>query len=121
MLVLFGDNLERRGYGGQAAECRDCPNTVGVPTKKAPTMQENAFFKNDDYDSVFPAIRTAFSLARQHLYRGYDVAIPSLGLGTGRARLLEKAPRIFKLITSEIEELEVIAMVVIEVPNLLVV
>lgn len=33
-LFLFGDNLERRGFGGQAAAMRAEPNAVGIPTKK---------------------------------------------------------------------------------------
>lgn len=33
---LFGDNVERRGLGGQAKEMRGEPNAIGVATK-APT------------------------------------------------------------------------------------
>ena len=43
-LYGFGDNhLERKGYGGQARECRGEANAIGIPTKRAPSMRENAF------------------------------------------------------------------------------
>ena len=35
-IFLFGDNLEQRGLGGQAAAMRGEPNAVGIPTKKRP-------------------------------------------------------------------------------------
>ena len=43
-LFLFGDNLERRGFGGQAAAMRGEPNAVGIPTKKKPSYAGDAFF-----------------------------------------------------------------------------
>lgn len=43
-LFLFGDNLERRGLGGQAAAMRDEPNAIGIPTKKSPSYKNAAFF-----------------------------------------------------------------------------
>ena len=43
-LFAFGDNMARRGLGGQAKEMRGEPNAVGVPTKWEPTMYPSGFF-----------------------------------------------------------------------------
>ncbi len=34
-LFVFGDNMMRRGFGGQAAEARGEPNAIGIATKRA--------------------------------------------------------------------------------------
>ena len=36
-IFLFGDNLARSGFGGQAAQMRAEPNAIGLPTKKLPS------------------------------------------------------------------------------------
>ena len=36
-LFVFGDNLKRIGYGGQAGEARGCLNAIGIPTKVSPS------------------------------------------------------------------------------------
>ena len=43
-LYVFGDNMRRRGMGGQAAEMRGEPNAVGIPTKWRPSRTEWDFF-----------------------------------------------------------------------------
>ncbi|MBK6589930.1 MAG: hypothetical protein IPG22_16715 [Acidobacteria bacterium] len=40
-IFLYGDNLTRRGFGGQAAAMRGEPNVVGIPTKKLPSNRED--------------------------------------------------------------------------------
>ncbi|KKL05458.1 hypothetical protein LCGC14_2605850, partial [marine sediment metagenome] len=37
-LFVFGDNMQRRGLGGQAFAMRGEPNAVGIPTKIFPSM-----------------------------------------------------------------------------------
>ena len=44
-LYIFGDNLIGVGKGGQAI-IRDCPNTFGIPTKRLPHRENNAFFSD---------------------------------------------------------------------------
>lgn len=34
VLYVFGDNLERKGFGGQAYEMRGEPNAFGIATKR---------------------------------------------------------------------------------------
>jgi hypothetical protein len=55
-IFLFGDNMQRTGLGGQAKEMRNEPNAFGVPTKWKPTMQDDAFFTDDDFIK-FPILR----------------------------------------------------------------
>ncbi len=106
-VFAFGDNLAREGMGGQAREMRGEPNAIGVPTKYKPTTVPNAYFKDSDweYDGVRIAIESAFVALRMYLDAGYDVVIPADGLGTGRAQLRARAPRILREIEERIEGL----------------
>jgi hypothetical protein len=49
---VFGDNLERRGYGG-AAKLRDHPRSIGFITKKFPDNKDESFYKPEEYSPVF--------------------------------------------------------------------
>jgi hypothetical protein len=49
---IFGDNLERWGYGG-AAKLRDHPHAIGFITKKFPDNNDNSFYKPEEYSAVF--------------------------------------------------------------------
>ena len=51
-LFLYGDNLEQKGYNGQAKEMRGEPNTIGIPTKNKPTMEKDAFLTDNDYNYI---------------------------------------------------------------------
>ena len=90
-LYVFGDNLERRGLGGQAKECRGEPNAVGIPTKRSPSMAESSFLSDADFEEVRPIIQAAF-----RKLASYDGPIvwPEDGVGTGLAQLPQRAPRI---------------------------
>jgi hypothetical protein len=106
-LFVFGDNLERRGLGGQAAEMRGEPNAVGIPTKRAPSMREDAFFTDADLTSFINAsYRDAQRLAK-HVDQGGTVVLPADGIGTGLADLQRRAPEIWEVIQGIIETLEV--------------
>lgn len=87
-LFAFGDNLARRGYGGQAAACRNQPNTVGIPTKISPTE----YLFDCDIDKSREPIIEAFVTLRRHLRAGGNIAWPKDGVGTGLARLHITAP-----------------------------
>jgi hypothetical protein len=49
---IFGDNLERRGYGG-AAQLRDHPHAFGFITKKFPDNRDTSFYDKEEYKEVF--------------------------------------------------------------------
>jgi len=100
-VYLFGDNLLGRGKGGQAV-IRDEPNAIGIPTKKAPSMDEGSFFDDADYLENVEAIDKAFA----QIPKGKEIVLPEDGLGTGRARLEKEAPRTFKYLQDRLAELE---------------
>lgn len=113
VFYLFGDNMAGKGFGGQAAEMRGERNAIGVPTKFLPSMKPEAFFSDDHPDNLFvrTVINDAFVMARAYLKMGYHIVIPADGLGTGRAELPQRAPKILALIEKRIAELESLATV----------
>ncbi len=92
-VYVFGDNLEKRGLGGLARECRGEPNAIGIPTKKAPSMAESAFFPDADYGLWLKAAKPAWQAVKQAIFEGNTVVFPKAGLGTGLAELRSRAPR----------------------------
>ena len=79
ILYLFGDNLERAGFGGQAKECRGMKNAVGVATKKSPSMMPSAFFTDAEFDRNCQQIDHDLSAAFRHAMAGGLVVIPTDG------------------------------------------
>lgn len=91
-IFVFGDNLERKGKGGQAI-IRGEPNVFGIVTKRFPSMTEDAFFcdRLDEIVAIESDLTKLFSLS---LVR--DIVFPSSGIGTGLSKLKEKSPHIWK-------------------------
>jgi hypothetical protein len=104
-LFVFGDNMARFGFGGQANACRGQPNAVGVPTKWKPSMWNESFFKDEDFQKVKPSIDEAFGKLEEHLRDGGVVILPSGGIGTGLAELPKRAPAIHLYIMERIDRL----------------
>lgn len=105
-LFLFGDNLERRGLGGQAAAMRGEPNAIGIPTKKSPSYKDDAFFSDDEFEQNKAAIDAAFAkVASAITEANRTIVIPTDGLGTGRAQLRRRAPRTFAYLQKRLAEL----------------
>lgn len=103
---LFGDNLLRRGYGGQAAAVRGEPNAVGIPTKKKPSMGPDAFFTDAEFEQNKAAIDRAFAtLAEAVTDSSRTIVVPSDGLGTGRAQMQKRAPKTFAYLQKRLDEL----------------
>ena len=101
-IYLFGDNLEREGYGGQAAAMRGELNAIGIPTKKKPDMNESSFFTDDEFEDNKDAIDAAVA----RIPKDATVIIPMAGLGTGRAQLKERAPKTFEYLNKKIRDLQ---------------
>lgn len=100
VVYLFGDNCQRTGLGGQAAEMRGEPNAVGVRTKKAPGRRPSDYFTDDEYDTNVSMIREDLELPMKYLMSGGIVVWPSSGLGTGLSDLPNRAPRTYAYLQS---------------------
>lgn len=94
-LFVFGDNFERRGFGGQAKEMRGESNAVGIVTKHRPSMDEDAFLTDECY-KVWLSINS-YDICRLFFHKGV-IVWPSAGIGTGLAQLSSRAPLIFEAI-----------------------
>jgi hypothetical protein len=106
ILVIFGDNLERRGLGGQAKECRGEPNCLGIPTKRSPGRNIGDYLYDLDIAQAGKVISQGFIIARDALLRGQDVAYPFSGIGSGRAQLESRAPKLKGLVDDGLHMLE---------------
>jgi hypothetical protein len=93
-LYVFGDNVLRKGLGGQAGEMRGEPNAVGVATKYLPSMERDAFFTEESaaIDAQKRILDTDMKPLFSHLKDGGIVIFPADGIGTGLSRLPELAP-----------------------------
>lgn len=106
VLFVFGDNLRRIGMGGQAAEMRGEPNAVGIPTKVAPSMAPDAFFTDADLPKALDAFAESFARLEAHLRAGGTIVVPEAGIGTGRAQLEQRAPKIHTVLTRAMNALD---------------
>lgn len=104
-LFVFGDNLVRKGTGGQAV-IRHEPNAVGIATKRYPTNLHNAFLSDDMLDQWKKAEADRFEFLAAHLRVRQIVVWPLDGIGTGLAKLSQKAPDIYRAILRNLEWLE---------------
>jgi len=102
LIFLFGDNLARKGFLGQAAEMRGEPNAIGIPTKHYPGRRPDSFFTDEDFDRVVPEIDAAFATIPD----GAQVVVPAAGIGGGLAELPIRAPKIYAYIEERILALE---------------
>ncbi|WP_336107925.1 DUF7831 domain-containing protein, partial [Thalassospira sp. CH_XMU1420-2] len=91
VLFVFGDNLKREGLGGQAKAMRGEHNAVGIPTKKEPTTEETAYFCDADFKMWKEASYTDWRRLFDHVKEGGHIVWPSNGIGSGLAKLQEKA------------------------------
>lgn len=102
ILFIFGDNLIGKGCGGQAC-IRYCDNSMGIPTKRLPSMSEGSFF--GDLDDEWEAIMTSLRILSERFKSGEDVCFGKQKLGTGLARMDIKSPLHFKLMVLAIEKM----------------
>ena len=86
-IFVFGDNMVRKGKGGQAV-IRDCPNAFGIATKRYPSMNEDAFFSDqpDEFDVVMNDLRQLYKLSKSH-----TIVFPVGGIGTGLAEMEKRS------------------------------
>lgn len=102
-IYLFGDNIQEWGYGGQAKEMRGEPNAIGIPTKMSPYE----YFNDDrDFQLAMNRYTHIFINIRKLLDEGVIIVIPEKGIGTGLAKLGEKAPRIYSMLKDHLQNLD---------------
>lgn len=99
-IFVFGDNLERKGKGGQAV-IRDEPNAFGVPTKREPRRAAEAYF-SDQEDEMEAMVQSLRELYRKG--KTATLVFPTDGLGTGLADMEKRSPKIFKKMNDILEE-----------------
>lgn len=100
-LYVFGDNLARRGYGGQAGAARDEPNAVGIPT----LIDCGVPASPDNFHKFKWPVRKAFWKLKLHLMLGGEVVWPEDGVGTGIADLQGNCPELLDLIMDKFHAL----------------
>ena len=99
-IYVFGDNTERTGTGGQA-QIRNNPNAMGIATKLAPSMNESAFMTDKDFAKNKAVIDGDIAKIKA---TGKIVIFPKDGLGTGLAKLKEKAPQTYAYLKQRLLE-----------------
>jgi len=119
ILYIFGDNLDREGMGGQAAEMRGEPNAFGIATKRRITHGfPDAYLFDNQVDSV-SIIEKEFTRLYVELIKHYvedglfkrkwkAVIVPADVIGTGLARLNETAPKLLELINLRIDSIKIV-------------
>lgn len=115
VLFLFGDNLTRKGLGGQAKEMRGEPNTIGIVTKKYPSMDELAFMTDKEFDENAAQITRDINKAIEKWKTGQYDKVVAPPMGVGLAKLQERAPLTWNHLQEELNRFEA---VVNSVPNL---
>ncbi len=107
ILFVFGDNMQRSGFGGQAKEMRGEPNAVGIPTKWYPDTTLHSYFSNFDLQNaiVRRQIDLGFDKLSQHLNLDKTIIFPSAGIGTGLSQLEFRAPEVLKYIEIHVRKL----------------
>ena len=102
VIYVFGDNLMKAGYGGQAAQMRGEPNAFGIPTKRRPDNADDAFFSDqaDDVERIESIFLEHILTLQEMLVKGKVVVIPSDGLGTGLSDMPNRAPRLYAFLNT---------------------
>ena len=107
-VFVFGDNDTREGLGGQAKEMRGEPNAMGIRVKKLPSTSEDAYYTDDEYkDNIRKINEDVLNIRNNAVLKGKTVVFPTDGIGTGLAKLEEKAPKTFKFLQTVLKYLEV--------------
>lgn len=100
VLYVFGDNMTRKGYAGQASEMRGEVNAVGISTKYSPYEK----YTSHPVDLVNQQQRIDDDMKKlfTHIKSGGVVVWPSEGIGTGLADLKNAAPETFEYLQQKL-------------------
>lgn len=93
VLYVFGDNVQRVGFGGQARAMRGEKNAVGVATKYSP---KRCFGETPaEVEAQNRIIDDDMKVLFDHVKTGGIVVWPADGIGTGLADLPNASPSTF--------------------------
>ncbi len=99
-LFIFGDNVAQVGKGGQAC-IRGISNTIGIPTKRFPSMKENSFFNDDDFECHEILIKAITKINHKFTDANYDeIVFSKNALGTGLAQMPRRCPMTFLILNT---------------------
>ena len=109
-LYIFGDNLDRRGFGGQAKEMRGEPNAFGIATKRSISHNYPQDYFFDNQLDTITILEREFRVLDTYLEDRKDdydiIVIPLDGIGTGLAQLEQNAPNALAYIEEQFDLLE---------------
>lgn len=106
-VFLFGDNTNDRVNtkyvpSSTQAVIRGLPNAIGIDTKKDRGTNPSSYFSDADFTQFKKQVDDAIQMARSS---GKIIVIPADRIGTGKAMLKEKAPRLFNYLQNKLNEL----------------
>ena len=106
-VFLFGDNTSDRlvtKYIPKSTQAviRGLDNAIGIDTKKDRGTKETSYFKDSDFEEFKYYVDRAIQLAKDS---NKTIVIPADGIGTGKAMLKEKAPKLFEYLQEELNKL----------------
>jgi hypothetical protein len=85
------------------AVIRGLPNAIGIDTKKDRGTSANSYLTDKDFEWFKNHIDTQIQKAKDS---GKTIVIPADGIGTGKAILKEKAPKLFEYLQQELNKLK---------------
>ena len=107
-VFLFGDNTNDRintKYipSSTQAVIRGLPNAIGIDTKKDRGTNTTSYFTNKDFPQFKQQVDEAIQQAKDS---GKTIVISAEGIGTGKAMLKEKAPKLFEYLQQKLQQLK---------------
>lgn len=107
-VFLFGDNTKDRTITNYIpsttqAVIRGLPNAIGIDTKKDRGTSANSYLTDSDFNWFKDHVDTQIQLAKN---TGKTIVIPADGIGTGKAALRERAPRLLEYLNQKLSELK---------------
>jgi len=105
-VYLFGDNLcdMENGYVPKFTQAviRGLPNAIGICTKRDRYTREGSYLNDGDYGWFTVHVDTQIRAA---VDSGKGLALPKMGIGTGKAMLKEKSPMCYDYLRSKLTAL----------------
>jgi hypothetical protein len=107
-VYLFGDNTKDRTEtkyvpSSTQAVIRGLTNAIGIDTKKDRGINPTSYFTDNDFAWFKQHVDQQIQAAKA---TGKTIVIPADGIGTGKAMLKEKAPKLFAYLDAQLKALQ---------------